>query len=101
MGGGVRLIDRKSGIQTYQDIFPQYPVDSTVILSNVVTSKDGISLKEVVDAQLVGDNRKRLFIIPFFSFQKGYNLFLKVLQPLVPHHARRSQWTTRFGLVLN
>ena len=58
MGGGVRLIGRESGSRTYQDIIPQYPVDRTVIFSNVVTSKSIISLKEVGDAQRVGDNWK-------------------------------------------
>ena len=101
MGGGVRLIGGKSGGRTYHNIIPQYPVDSTVILSNVVISKGVISLKEVGDAQLVGDNWKECIMIPFLPFQKGYNFNLKVIQPLVLYHVLRSQWDTRFGVVIN
>ena len=70
MGGGVRLIGGESGRRTNQDITPQYPVDRTVMLSNVVTRKGVISLKEVGDAQLVGDNWKGCIMIPFLPFQK-------------------------------
>ena len=58
MDGGVSLIRGESVSRTYHDIIPQYPVDRTVILSNVVTRKGDIRLKEVGDAQLVGDNWK-------------------------------------------
>ena len=58
MCGGVRFIGGHSGGWTYHDIIPQYPFDRTFILSNIVNRKGVISLKEVVDAQLVGCNRK-------------------------------------------
>ena len=99
MGGRVSLVRGKSGGLTYHDLIPQYPVDRTVILSNVVTSKGVICLKEFGDAQLVGDNRKVCIMIPFIFFQKGYNFNPKVLQPLVPYHVRRSRWENHFGVV--
>ena len=83
MGGGVRLIEGESSGWTYHIIFPQYPIERTVILSNVVTRKGVIGLKEVGDAQLVGDNRKGCIMIPFLLLQKGYNFNLKVLQHLI------------------
>ena len=69
--------------------------------SNVVTRKGVIRFKTVGDAQLVGDNLKGCIMINFIPLEKGYNFNLKVIQPLVPHHVRRRQWTTRFGVVLN
>ena len=101
MGGVVRFIGGDSSGWTYHNIFPQYPIDRTVILSNVVTRKGVIGLKEVGCAQLVGDNRKGCIVITFLPFQNGYNFNLKVLQPLVPYHVCCSQWETRFGVLPN
>ena len=71
MGDRERLIGGESGGLTYHDIIPQYPVDRSVILSNVVTSKGVISLKEVGDAQLVGDNRKGCIMITFLLLERN------------------------------
>ena len=65
MGGVVWLIGVESSGRTYHNFFPQYPIDRTVIFSNVVTIKGVLGLKEVGGAQLVGDNRKGFIIIPF------------------------------------
>ena len=101
MGGGVRLIGGESGRRTNQDITPQYPVDGIVIFSNVFTINIVISLKEVGNAQLVGDHRKGCIMIAFLLSQNGYNFNLKVLQHFFPYHVFRRQWATCFGVVLD
>ena len=55
---GVSLIGGDSSGRTYHNIFPQYSIDRSVILSNLVTRKVVVGLKEVGEAQLVGDNWK-------------------------------------------
>ena len=72
----------ESSGRTYHNLFPQYSIDRTVIVSNLVTIKGAIGLKEVGDTQLVEDNWKGCIMIPFLPFQKGYNFNLKFLQRL-------------------
>ena len=71
MGGGVRLIRCEISGQTYHNFFPQHPIDRIAILSNVVTSKGVIGLKEVFNAQRVGDHCKGCIMVLFLLFQKG------------------------------
>ena len=101
MGGGVRFIGRNSSVHTYHKLFPQYLVDMTVIFYNVVTRRGVMSLKTLRDANLFGDIWKGCIMIPFLLFQKGHTFNLNALQPLVPYHIFRIQWSNSFGVVLN